>query len=65
MQMVWGVMAAILAGADNLAAQLRAIISNLYMLIVQAHDYQGPGTQQAMQGEMYGHVGYGALGRHV
>lgn len=34
-------------------AQLRAIISNLYILIVQAHDYQGQGTQQAMSREMY------------
>jgi hypothetical protein len=33
--------------------RLRAIISNLYMLIVQAHDYQGQGTQQAMSAEMY------------
>ena len=41
-------------GMTNIdTAQLRAIISNLYMLIVQAHDYQGAGTQQAMQAEMY------------
>lgn len=38
---------------DSNPAQLRAVISNLYMLLVQTHDYQGPGTQQAMQGEMY------------
>jgi hypothetical protein len=33
-------------------AHLRGIISNLYMLIVQAHDYQGQATQQAMTAEM-------------
>lgn len=43
----------LLSQANNETAQLRAIISNLYMLIVQAHDYQGTGTQQAMQEEMY------------
>lgn len=37
------------------SVHLRAIISNLYMLIVQAHDYQGQGTQQAMTNEMYTH----------
>lgn len=38
---------------DPYLAHVRAIISNLYMLIVQAHDYQGPSTQQAMAAEMY------------
>ena len=40
------------ATIDDADAQLRAIITNLYMLIVQAHDHQGPGTQQAMTAEM-------------
>lgn len=38
--------------AKKYAAHLKAIISNLYLLIVQAHDYQGPNTQQAMTDEM-------------
>lgn len=48
-----GPIAVLLHSTDDHSAQLRAIISNLYMLIVQAHDYHGPGTQQAMQGEMF------------
>ncbi|WPG98454.1 Hypothetical protein R9X50_00124400 [Acrodontium crateriforme] len=37
---------------DDVDVQLRAIISNLYLLIVQAHDHQGPGTQQVMTTEI-------------
>lgn len=40
------------ATLDEVDERLRAIISNLYMLIVQAHDYQGKGTQQAMSDEI-------------
>ncbi|KJX97956.1 mediator of RNA polymerase II transcription subunit 10 like protein [Zymoseptoria brevis] len=40
------------ATLDEVDERLRAIISNLYMLIVQAHDYQGQGTQQAMSDEI-------------
>lgn len=36
----------------HLQVHLRQIISNLYMLIVQAHDYQGAGTQKALTDEM-------------
>lgn len=35
------------------AVHLRSIISSLYMLIAQAHDYHGPNTQHAMTTEMY------------
>lgn len=31
---------------------LRQIISNLYLLLCQAHDYQGPNTQAAMSHEI-------------
>ena len=37
---------------DENVVHLRAIITNLYMLITQAYDYQGPRTQQAMTDEM-------------
>ena len=33
-------------------ANLRAIITNLYLLIAQAHDYQGTGTNNAMKDEL-------------
>lgn len=39
--------------ADWPPVQLRAIISNLFVLIVQAHEYQGPATQNGMSDEMY------------
>ncbi|KXL49799.1 hypothetical protein M433DRAFT_96051 [Acidomyces richmondensis BFW] len=32
--------------------ELRKIISNLFILIAQAHDYQGPGTQKAISDEI-------------
>ncbi|KAK3669689.1 RNA polymerase II mediator complex subunit [Recurvomyces mirabilis] len=32
--------------------RLRSIITNLYMLILQAHDYHGQGTQHAMTDEI-------------
>lgn len=37
---------------DGIVAELRKIISNLFILIAQAHDYQGPGTQKAISDEM-------------
>lgn len=37
---------------DEIAEELRKIISNLFILVAQAHDYQGPGTQQAIADEM-------------
>ena len=37
-----------------MAEKLRAILSRLYMLMVQAHDYQGSGTQHAMTNEIKG-----------
>lgn len=37
---------------DSCIAQLKAIIDNLYFLIVQSHDYHGPQTTQAMTAEM-------------
>ncbi|CZT16850.1 related to Mediator of RNA polymerase II transcription subunit 10 [Ramularia collo-cygni] len=40
------------ATLDEVDTHLRGIISNLYMLIVQAHDYQGQATQQAMGTEI-------------
>ncbi|QIW96050.1 hypothetical protein AMS68_001568 [Peltaster fructicola] len=42
-------MAATLDEADT---QLKLIISNLYHLMVQTHDYEGPSTQQAMTAEI-------------
>jgi len=39
--------------ADNKLVHLRSIISNLYFLIVQAHDYHGAGTQRGLSEEMY------------
>lgn len=38
---------------NDIAEHLRAIISNLYFLIAQAHDYQGPKTQEAIASEMW------------
>ncbi|EME89068.1 uncharacterized protein MYCFIDRAFT_48747 [Pseudocercospora fijiensis CIRAD86] len=37
---------------DEVDAQLKEIISNLFHLIAQAYDYQGQGTQQAMHTEI-------------
>lgn len=40
------------AHADRLAAHLRSIISNLFYVLVEAHDFKGPGTKDAMTGHM-------------
>ncbi|KAF2486449.1 putative mediator of RNA polymerase II transcription subunit [Neohortaea acidophila] len=40
------------ATIEDADAHLRAIITNLYMLLAQAHDYHGPNTQQAMAAEI-------------
>ncbi|KAF1350822.1 mediator of RNA polymerase II transcription subunit 10 [Delphinella strobiligena] len=47
-------MAAITANAslDEVDEQLKNIINNLYMLIVQSYDYHGPNTAQAMTAEI-------------
>ncbi|CAK1356097.1 Mediator of RNA polymerase II transcription subunit 10 [Cercospora beticola] len=37
---------------DEVNKELRAIITNLYMVLCQAHEYQGPNTNQALQREM-------------
>ena len=42
------------ANANNIKAAMRNIITNLYLLIAQTHDYQGANTQQAITEEMYG-----------
>jgi mediator of RNA polymerase II transcription subunit 10 len=36
------------AHADILAAHLRSIISNLFYILVEAHDFKGQGTKDAM-----------------
>ena len=38
---------------DKVQDELKAIIQNLYNLIVQALDHQGSPTQEAMKREMY------------
>ena len=38
--------------SNTLQAHLRQIISNLYMLLVQTHDYHGSSTSSAMTGEI-------------
>lgn len=38
--------------ADCIAAQLKAVIDNLYMLICQAHEFRGSQTTDAMTFEM-------------
>jgi len=40
------------ATLDEVDDQLRSIISSLYMLLVQAHEYQGQDTQRAMSTEI-------------
>jgi len=40
------------ATLTRIAEELRKIISNLFILVAQAHDYQGPGTQQAIADEI-------------
>ncbi|KAI5369654.1 Putative mediator complex, subunit Med10 [Septoria linicola] len=37
---------------DEVDKEIRAIITNLYMVLCQAHEYQGQNTNQAMQTEM-------------
>ncbi|EMF17040.1 uncharacterized protein SEPMUDRAFT_76887 [Sphaerulina musiva SO2202] len=37
---------------DEVDKDLRAIITNLYIVLCQAHDYQGSNTNQAMQAEI-------------
>jgi mediator of RNA polymerase II transcription subunit 10 len=37
---------------DCIAAQLKAVIDNLYMLICQAHEFRGSQTTDAMTFEM-------------
>ncbi|KAM3418533.1 Mediator of RNA polymerase II transcription subunit 10 [Cercospora zeina] len=37
---------------DEVDKELRAIITNLYMVLCQAHEYQGSHTNQALQREM-------------
>ncbi|THX66171.1 mediator of RNA polymerase II transcription subunit 10 [Aureobasidium pullulans] len=39
-------------GLDEVDAQLKAVIDNLYMLICQAHEFRGTQTQEAMTFEI-------------
>ena len=38
--------------ADRLAVHLRSIISNLFYVLVEAHDFKGQGTKDAMMGHI-------------
>jgi len=38
--------------ADRLAAHLRSIITNLFYVLVEAHDFKGQGTKDAMMGHI-------------
>jgi mediator of RNA polymerase II transcription subunit 10 len=40
------------AHADRLAEHLRSIISNLFYVLVEAHDFKGQGTKDAMMGHI-------------
>jgi mediator of RNA polymerase II transcription subunit 10 len=40
------------AHADRLAVHLRSIISNLFYVLVEAHDFKGQGTKDAMMGHI-------------
>jgi mediator of RNA polymerase II transcription subunit 10 len=41
-----------LTHADRLAVHLRSIISNLFYVLVEAHDFKGQGTKDAMMGHI-------------
>jgi mediator of RNA polymerase II transcription subunit 10 len=40
------------ACADRLPVHLRSIISNLFYVLVEAHDFKGQGTKDAMTGQI-------------
>lgn len=38
---------------EEAEARLRSIITSLYLVMAQAHEYHGPQTQKAITNEMY------------